>query len=75
MVAVLDSGFTSSQLPCEMSDAIYGRVQGATYSTQEGLWKVPCKNLTIAYVFGGVTMSVHPLDVVSNDSVRPKWSL
>lgn len=68
MVAVLDSGFTFSQVPRKMSDAIYGRVQGATYSTQEGLWKVPCKqNLSLAFVFGGVTMPIHPLDVVNND--------
>ena len=68
MVAVLDSGFTFSQVPRKMSDAIYGRVQGATYSTQEGLWKVPCKqNLSLAFVFGGVTMPIHPLDIVSND--------
>jgi len=68
LVAVLDSGFTFSQVPRKMSDAIYGRVKGATYSTQEGLWKVPCKqNLSLAFVFGGVTMSIHPLDVVSND--------
>ena len=68
LVAVLDSGFTFSQVPRKMSDAIYGRVQGATYSTQEGLWKVPCtQNLSIAFVFGGVTMPIHPLDLVSND--------
>lgn len=68
MVAVLDSGFTFSQVPRKMSDAIYGRVQGATYSTQEGLWKVPCKqNLSLAFVFGGVTMPIHPLDVVNSD--------
>jgi hypothetical protein len=68
MVAVLDSGFTFSQVPRTMSDAIYGRVKGATYSTQEGLWKVPCtQNLSLAFVFGGVTMPIHPLDVVSND--------
>lgn len=68
MVAVLDSGFTFSQVPRKMSDAIYGRVQGANYSTTEGLWKVPCtQNLSLAFVFGGVTVPIHPLDIVSND--------
>lgn len=68
LVAVLDSGFTFSQVPRKMSDAIYGRVQGATYNTQEGLWKVPCtQNLSLSFVFGGVTMPIHPLDIVSND--------
>jgi len=68
MVAVLDSGFTFSQVPRKMSDAIYGRVQGATYNTQAGIWKVPCKqNLSLAFVLGGVKMPIHPLDIVSND--------
>jgi hypothetical protein len=68
MVAVLDSGFTFSQVPRKMADDIYGRVQGATYSTQDGLWKVPCtQNLSLAFVFGGVKMPIHPLDIVSND--------
>ena len=68
MVAVLDSGFTFSQVPRKMSDAIYGRVKGATYSTEEGMWKVPCtQNLSLAFVFGGVTMAIHPLDIVNND--------
>jgi Eukaryotic aspartyl protease len=68
MVAVLDSGFTFSQVPRKMSDAIYGRVQGASYSTEEGMWKVPCtQNLSLAFVFGGVTMAIHPLDIVNND--------
>jgi hypothetical protein len=68
MVAVLDSGFTFSQVPRKMSDAIYGRVQGANYSTTEGIWKVPCtQNLSLSFVFGGVTVPIHPLDIVSND--------
>jgi len=68
MVAVLDSGFTFSQVPRKISDAIYGRVQGATYSTQDQMWKVPCKqNLSLAFIFGGVTIPIHPLDIVNND--------
>lgn len=68
MVAVLDSGFTFSQVPRKLSDAIYGRVQGATYNTEEGIWQLPCKqNLSLAFVFGGVTMPMHPLDIVNND--------
>ena len=68
MVAVLDSGFTFSQVPRKMSDAIYGRVQGASYSTTDGIWYVPCTQyLNISFVFGGVTFPIHPLDIVSND--------
>jgi len=68
MVAVLDSGFTYSQVPRKMSDAIYGRVQGASYSTNDGLWYVPCDQyLNLSFVFGGVNLPIHPLDIVSND--------
>ncbi|KAI0248605.1 acid protease [Lactifluus subvellereus] len=68
LVAVLDSGFTLSQVPRKMADAIYGRVQGANYSVEDGLWMVPCdQQLNITFLFGGVKMFVHPLDVVSGD--------
>ncbi|KAH9989722.1 acid protease [Russula compacta] len=72
MVAVLDSGFTFSQVPRKMSDAIYGRVQGASYNTQAGYWTVPCtQNLSLAFILGGVTVPMHPLDIVSNDLSTP----
>ncbi|KAI9433250.1 acid protease [Lactarius psammicola] len=68
LIAVLDSGFTFSQVPRKMADAIYGRVQGANYSQEDGLWKVPCdQELNISFTFAGVKMPVHPLDTVSND--------
>lgn len=72
MVAVLDSGFTFSQVPRTMSDAIYGRVQGASYSTTDGIWYVPCTQyLNMSFVFGGVTFPIHPLDIVSDDLTSP----
>jgi len=68
LVAVLDSGFTFSQVPRKMSDAIYGRVQGASYSTSDAIWYVPCTQyLNMSFVFGGVTFPIHPLDIVSDD--------
>jgi hypothetical protein len=68
LVAVLDSGFTFSQVPRKMSDAIYGRVQGASYSTSDGLWYVPCDQyLNLSFVLSGVNLPIHPLDIVSND--------
>jgi len=68
LVAVLDSGFTFSQVPRKMSDAIYGRVQGASYSESDAIWYVPCTQyLNMSFVFGGVTFPIHPLDIVSND--------
>jgi hypothetical protein len=68
LVAVLDSGFTFSQVPRAVSDAIYGRVQGAVYDTQDEIWMIPCDQyLAISFNFGGVNFPVHPLDTVSND--------
>jgi hypothetical protein len=68
MVAVLDSGFTYTQVPRKMSDAIYGRVQGASYSTEDSVWYVPCNQyLNMSFVFGGVNLPIHPLDIVSDD--------
>ncbi|TFK52509.1 acid protease [Heliocybe sulcata] len=68
LVAVLDSGFTLPQVPRELSDAIYGRVQGAVYDTNSQVWTVPCDQLVnLAFKFGGVTYPVHPLDVATSD--------
>lgn len=68
LVAVLDSGFTLPQVPRSMSDAIYGRVQGAEWSASHGAWLVPCGQLiNVTFNFGGVPYPVHPLDVSSSD--------
>jgi hypothetical protein len=51
-----------------MSDAIYGRVRGAEYSTTNQLWLVPCDQmLNISFNFGGVNFPIHPLDTISSD--------
>ena len=68
MVAVLDSGFTLPQVPRSVSDAIYGRVQGAEWSPSSQAWLVPCGQLiNVTFNFGGVSYPVHPLDVSSSD--------
>ncbi|KAI6151376.1 aspartic peptidase domain-containing protein [Pisolithus thermaeus] len=68
LVAVLDSGFTLPQVPRSMSDAIYGRVQGAEWSTSQQSWLVPCGQLiNLTFTFGGISYPVHPLDVTSSD--------
>jgi hypothetical protein len=68
LVAVIDSGFTFSQVPREVSDAIYGRVQGAVYDVRSQYWTVPCgQYLNIAFNFGGVNYPIHPLDTVNSD--------
>lgn len=56
LVSVLDSGFTLPQVPRSVSDAIYGRVQGAEYDSKNGWWLVPCsQELNISFVLGGQT--------------------
>ncbi|KAG1742312.1 aspartic peptidase domain-containing protein [Suillus paluster] len=68
IVGVLDSGFTLPQVPRSVSDAIYGRVQGAEWSTSSQAWLVPCGQLiNVTFNFGGVAYPIHPLDVSSSD--------
>jgi len=68
LVAVLDSGFTLPQVPRSVSDAIYGRVQGAEWSPSSQAWLVPCGQLiNVTLNFGGISYPVHPLDVSSSD--------
>ncbi|KAJ7486167.1 aspartic peptidase A1 [Mycena galericulata] len=68
LVAVFDSGFTFSQVPRDMSDAIYGRVQGAVYDTTNQWWTVPCGQiLNLTFYFGGTAFPIHPLDVVDDN--------
>ncbi|KAF7987046.1 hypothetical protein HWV62_175 [Athelia sp. TMB] len=68
LVAVFDSGYTFPQVPRAVSDAIYGRVQGAEFDVNEQLWLVPCTQmLNISFNFGGVNIPIHPLDTVSAD--------
>ncbi|KAG1790304.1 aspartic peptidase domain-containing protein [Suillus plorans] len=68
IVGVLDSGFTLPQVPRTVSDAIYGRVQGAEWSVVNQAWLVPCGQLiNVTFNFGGVSYPIHPLDVSSSD--------
>ena len=56
-------GFTLPQVPRAVSDAIYGRVQGAVYDTTQQFWTLPCGQLlNISFNFGGVNIPIHPLD-------------
>ncbi|KAH0585943.1 Pregnancy-associated glycoprotein 2 [Termitomyces sp. J132] len=67
-VAVFDSGFTFNQVPRKVSDAIYGRVQGAVYDEKNEYWTIPCgQYLNISISFGGVHYPVHPLDTVDDN--------
>lgn len=56
------------QVPRTMSDAIYGRVQGASWNVANQVWTIPCSQmLNISIKFGGVTFPIHPLDTSSSD--------
>ncbi|OCH88665.1 acid protease [Obba rivulosa] len=68
LVVIFDSGYTLPQVPRAMADAIYGRVQGAEYNEEQGLWTIPCEQLlNISFTFGGQAYPIHPLDVSSSD--------
>jgi hypothetical protein len=68
LVAVIDSGFTFPQVPRTVSDAIYGRVQGAVYDSVNEYWTLPCDQmLNLTFTFSGKQYPIHPLDVVNND--------
>lgn len=68
LVVVFDSGFTFNQVPRDISDAIYGRVQGAVYNSTNEWWTVPCGQLlNVSLNFGGINYPVHPLDTVDNN--------
>lgn len=68
LVAVIDTGFTLTQVPRYVSDAIYGRVPGAVYDVKNQFWTVPCDSLiSVSFEFGGVQIPIHPLDTVMSE--------
>lgn len=68
LVAVLDTGFTLTQVPRYVSDAIYGRVPGAVFDEKNQFWTVPCDSLiNVSFKFGGVEIPIHPLDTVMSE--------
>jgi len=71
LVAVIDSGFSLPQVPKNISDAFYGRVNGAVFEENADIgspaWVVPCDQiLTASFTIGGVKYPIHPLDLVLN---------
>ena len=68
LVAVVDSGFTLPQVPRQVADAIYGRVQGAEWNEDNAVWTIPCGQLlNVSFKFGGMEIPIHPLDTSSSD--------
>jgi len=63
--------FTLSQVPREVSDAIYGRVRGAYYDSQNEWWLVPCgQYLNISFNFAGLNYPIHPFDAVDDNFAK-----
>ncbi|KAF9646039.1 acid protease [Thelephora ganbajun] len=68
LVGVLDTGFTLTQVPRSVSDAIYGRVPGAVFNEKNQFWTVPCDSLiNVSFKFGGADIPIHPLDTVMSE--------
>ncbi|KAM5532274.1 hypothetical protein V8D89_014032 [Ganoderma adspersum] len=63
-VVMLDSGTSYTYAPKSVCDAIYGTIQGATYSAALGQWIIPCDaEVDVALQFGSSVYPLHPLDV------------
>ncbi|KAL1752852.1 aspartic peptidase domain-containing protein [Schizophyllum commune] len=64
--AVIDTGFSLSQVPRNVADAIYGRFSGAEYVNVSGVgatWIVPCTTeVNLTFKFSGQEYPVHPMD-------------
>ncbi|PBK97383.1 acid protease, partial [Armillaria gallica] len=71
--AVLDTGFSFSQVPKSVADAIYSGFSGAEYLNITGLgevWIVPCdEEVNITFKFSGNSYHVHPLDATMDPSL------
>ncbi|KAI1796319.1 acid protease [Ganoderma leucocontextum] len=67
-VVMLDSGTSYTYAPKAVCDAIYGNIQGATYSSALGQWIVPCDaEVDVALQFGTSVYPLHPLDVTPSN--------
>jgi len=65
---VFDTGFSFSQVPKSLSDAVYGRIPGAQYVNRSdvgGIWEVPCnREVNMTFTFSSQKIPIHPLDTV-----------
>ncbi|KAK0187819.1 aspartic peptidase domain-containing protein [Armillaria mellea] len=71
--AMLDTGFSLSQVPKSVADAIYSHVSGAEYRNVTGVgdvWIVPCdEEVNITFKFSGNSYHIHPLDATMDPSM------
>ncbi|KAK7468975.1 hypothetical protein VKT23_003473 [Stygiomarasmius scandens] len=71
--AVIDTGFSLSQVPKVVADAFYSRFDGAEYVNVNGIgntWIVPCTiEANITWKIGGTRYPIHPLDATLKPSI------
>ncbi|KAJ7753950.1 aspartic peptidase domain-containing protein [Mycena maculata] len=66
IVALIDTGTPTAQIPQQLFDAIYGKIPGAILITADGtsIWTVPCNTTAILSIeIGGQPFPIHPLDL------------
>ncbi|KAG9227436.1 hypothetical protein PTI98_010962 [Pleurotus ostreatus] len=80
VTAIVDTGFSLSQVPRAVADAFYGDIPGAQFANVSGIgrtWIVPCtEEVNITFKFAGQSYRIHPLDaalepsLIGIDSIR-----
>ncbi|KAH8792747.1 aspartic peptidase domain-containing protein [Flagelloscypha sp. PMI_526] len=72
LIAVVDTGFTKSQIPSEIWDAIYGNIDGAREATwgDSSFWAFPCTTeLDISITIGGIDRVVDSFPSQFHDEI------
>ncbi|KAJ8463033.1 hypothetical protein ONZ45_g17726 [Pleurotus djamor] len=73
VTAVIDTGFSLSQVPKSVADAFYSGFAGAEFRNVSGVgntWIVPCKEeVNITFKFSNTRYRVHPLDALLEPSL------
>ncbi|KAG7088169.1 hypothetical protein E1B28_012190 [Marasmius oreades] len=68
--AIVDTGFSLTQVPKTVADAFYGRHPGAQFTNVSGIgatWIVPCtEEVNITLSIGSKKFPIHPLDATLN---------
>ncbi|KAF8133716.1 aspartic peptidase domain-containing protein [Boletus edulis] len=64
---VFDTGFSFSQVPPYVAEALYGNIPGAklvNVSARGQAWQLDCnQEINATFLFGGVEFPIHPLDL------------
>ncbi|KAL0960742.1 hypothetical protein HGRIS_005766 [Hohenbuehelia grisea] len=68
VTAIVDTGFSLSQVPKNVADSIYSRFEGAEFVNVTGVgkvWIAPCTTeVNITIKLGGVRYPIHPMDAL-----------